>query len=585
MKSNIWTFLLLLAGTLLAQGDVVKIKDVPLGNIEYAGFTLRSEKSVFIRAEGAGVEMRGSRYKKSMMHDPGGMFAYAWILDAQTREVVWKMEVDNTEKNRRTRYNRTFEGEVKLPQGEYELYFAATEPRFNILDNGFFSLGRLLNRLLRDEDYYDEDESRWYVQVENVDEAVTPVSVKKFHNALRNNAVVAIHNLRDSDYRQVGFKLSREGEFEIYAIGEAFAGEVFDYAWIVNAQNSQKIWESLPEEAEYAGGAIKNVKWKTRIKLQPGNYWVFFAMDDSHSPEEWNANPPYDPDFYGIMLTGVKGKYDPKSIGEMPRIEPKPIIALNRLGDNKLVFKGFQIEEPMQVRIYAIGEGRRGEMYDYGWIENTNTGEVVWEMDFNRTRHAGGAQKNRLVDEIVTLPAGSYMVYFKTDDSHSYPDWNSSPPYQPTSWGITIYPADPKFNSEMVKQFDQLDYGRDVLAQIVRVGDSRHIQERFVLEQPTQVRVLAIGEGDWDEMYDYGWIENSQTGEIVWEMTYKKSRWAGGARKNRRVESTILLDTGSYVLHFRTDDSHSFEDWNDDPPEDPLHYGITVYKVGKVNNK
>ena len=27
-----------------------------------------------------------------------------------------------------------------------------------------------------------------------------------------------------------------------------------------------------------------------------------------------------------------------------------------------------------------------------------------------------------------------------------------------------------------------------------------------------------------------------------------------------------------------TDDSHSYHDWNDDPPRDPEMYGITIYE-------
>ena len=78
-------------------------------------------------------------------------------------------------------------------------------------------------------------------------------------------------------------------------------------------------------------------------------------------------------------------------------------------------------------------------MHDYGWIENAETGRVVWEMSYRRTDHAGGARKNRLSDEVISLKKGEYIVFYETDDSHSFGDWNASPPYDPQSWGITIY--------------------------------------------------------------------------------------------------------------------------------------------------
>ncbi len=44
------------------------------------------------------------------------------------------------------------------------------------------------------------------------------------------------------------------------------------------------------------------------------------------------------------------------------------------------------------------------------------------------------------------------------------------------------------------------------------------------------------------------------------------------------VNTTILLDRGSYRLRFKSDDSHSFGDWNADPPDDQQYWGITLYR-------
>lgn len=90
--------------------------------------------------------------------------------------------------------------------------------------------------------------------------------------------------------------------------------------------------------------------------------------------------------------------------------------------------------------------------------------------------------------------------------------------------------------------------------------------------------VYAIGEGD-DEMYDYGWIENRNTRETVWRMEYQKTEQAGGASKNRLCRETILLPAGEYVLHYLTDGSHSFEEWNARPPRDRFNYGITLCEL------
>jgi len=77
-------------------------------------------------------------------------------------------------------------------------------------------------------------------------------------------------------------------------------------------------------------------------------------------------------------------------------------------------------------------------MYDYGWIENAESGETVWEMTYRMTRPGGGADKNRKVDSELLLGAGRYEVKFVTDDSHSFPDFNASRPDNPQRWGILV---------------------------------------------------------------------------------------------------------------------------------------------------
>jgi hypothetical protein len=43
-----------------------------------------------------------------------------------------------------------------------------------------------------------------------------------------------------------------------------------------------------------------------------------------------------------------------------------------------------------------------------------------------------------LFDGDITLEPGDYEVYFETDDSHSFNDWNAAKPRNPGMWGITI---------------------------------------------------------------------------------------------------------------------------------------------------
>jgi hypothetical protein len=229
----------------------------------------------------------------------------------------------------------------------------------------------------------------------------------------------------------------------------------------------------------------------------------------------------------------------------------------------------------MDLRILCLGEGTGSKMADYGWIINADSKKTVWKMHKKQSEHAGGADKNRIVDEEIKLHRGNYIAFYSTDDSHAYNKWNMNPPFEKEKWGLTIWPVK-KEDSRYIELFDETEYkNENILAEIVRVRDSRNLSESFTLADDSKVRIIAIGEGDKREMYDYGWIENGR-GRIIWEMTSRKTEHAGGARKNRMFNDVIMLEAGTYRVYYKTDDSHSYNMWNSSPPDHPEMYGITI---------
>ena len=52
----------------------------------------------------------------------------------------------------------------------------------------------------------------------------------------------------------------------------------------------------------------------------------------------------------------------------------------------------------------------------------------------------------------------------------------------------------------------------------------------------------------------------------------------GGTSIGLLVVHSISLPPGEYELNYESDGSHSFNDWNDDPPEDRIHWGISLYR-------
>ncbi|HWS86530.1 MAG TPA: serine hydrolase [Pyrinomonadaceae bacterium] len=115
-----------------------------------------------------------------------------------------------------------------------------------------------------------------------------------------------------------------------------------------------------------------------------------------------------------------------------------PVALISEVADDQNRTAEFTLPSATSVRVFAQGEGDGGRMYDYGWIEDAATGKAVWEMKGAETAHAGGAEKNRKVDATVSLPAGRYRLHYKSDDSHSFDNWNALPP-EINFWGIALY--------------------------------------------------------------------------------------------------------------------------------------------------
>ncbi len=570
---------------------VVSLKDFRDEEIKSAGFTLAKETQVHIHALGGGEKRSWENW---FGDDEPQLYAGGWIINADTREAVWEMDFDNT---RGRDGRREFDGEVTLPKGSYEVYFAAYAFQ-NRKGFGDFSMnidrrkehssrrsfgGKFLSFLgLDSEDRYDdfmELAREWEITV-SADDAIASGITTFDAPKTSGKPVFSLYGVDDEQVVRKTLKVAKDVSLYVHAIGEGRRGDgMYDYGWIVNGDTRERVWEMTLRNTKYAGGALKNREFKGDVKLVKGTYELVFVTDGSHSAEDWNAKPPSDPYHYGIAMFPTN-ETDRNSVAtsDYTENERNIIVQITKVRDSDFASAGFTLSQDTKVRVYAIGEwDNDNEPADYGWIVNTKTHERVWRMDRSEAMHAGGAQKNRLVDELVTLPKGSYMAYYQTDGSHAYDDWNSDPPFDEDHWGLTIYGAGEAFDPRSVSAFKE-EEEQSVIAQIIKVRDGRHERKTFKIERATKVRVYALGEAMDRDMYDYGWIEDAGTGKVVWEMTYRMTEHAGGADKNRMVSTVITLQPGEYELHYETDGSHSFNDWNDDPPEDRIHWGITVYK-------
>ncbi len=193
---------------------------------------------------------------------------------------------------------------------------------------------------------------------------------------------------------------------------------------------------------EIFGGPVPEINWqgsveelKEQLKRAEDKPYADLVKKELLNQSRFNASVgrPGDstPMFKAYSELYAKGL--PDDLGSK-----KAIAQIVRVADNADLTAEFKLSQEQSVRVFAIGEGQNGEMFDFGWIEDATTGKRIWEMKQPDTKPAGGAPKNRLIDTSVMLPAGRYKLHYKTDDSHSFDNWNAFPPAI-NFWGIALY--------------------------------------------------------------------------------------------------------------------------------------------------
>jgi hypothetical protein len=560
--------------------------------VQSRAFQLATPQEVRIEAVGAPSSMKSEKVSAEMANDSGksGWLAAllqrdprpavtqpwsgnAWILDLSSRRVVWELSASGAADGSGPR--REFSGSVSLPAGSYCAFYAAFPDGEYWTDES--------TRTLKKQKWHafgDEPLDQFTLVVRGNGRPLSASEMDRFNQRAAAATVAVLRGTSAEQFLQAGFILSRPTEIELVAEGEAREDGEFDYGWIANADTRETIWKLSWRDSEPAGGAAKNRIAKTSRLLPAGRYAAFYATDDSHDPSQWNTQPPHDPDAWGLSVA-VRNPEDRGAVTTFAyeHVPAKATIAaLTAIGNSAARTQGFALTRPMDVRIYALGEGRGGRMFDYGWITSAGSRAHLWEMRYDDTEPAGGDRKNRLVDTVLHLQPGRYVVHYVSDDSHSAEEWNAAAPPDGRHWGITILAANGALDRAAIGPYDEKQ-DPSILAQLSGIRDDDRARKTFSLTRESEVRIYAIGEGTGNEMYDYGWIEDARTGRRVWEMTYRSTQHAGGASKNRRFEGTVRLPAGEYVVHYQTDGSHAFGDWNAAPPDDPEGWGMTVYRT------
>ncbi|MDJ0835711.1 MAG: hypothetical protein QNK37_04295 [Acidobacteriota bacterium] len=562
------TLLFLCAAPLFAGEDVRVVVSAPeLNKIASAGFRL--SRDTLVTLKGIGLVMSGRSLGGEGIH-----YYYAWILDSKTRKPVWGGYRYQIQRPRGGVMN--VERTLELAAGDYEIYYASIEDTYEIFDRP-----KKKERLQNPDRFFKRIKPGLKLSVSGPEDALTPVRAEELRKAFTRDAVLLLKQMKTGQTGEIFFRVKAKTRFMVYALGEGIRrdGSIHDYPWIADASNERRLWSMRSRQSEDGGGHGKNIAMRGEISIPAGVYRLRYVTDTSHAFDKWNSLPPSDPHHWGVALW-------PAEPGGRDRVEvlqsfetAKPVAALVGVANDKKLYVGMEVKQAVNLRLLCMGEGTNPhEMSDFGWILNQDSGAVVWSMRSERSYHAGGVVKNRMVERLLRFPPGRYMLHYQTDGSHAFGSWNASPPHDPDLYGISLWLEDKADSAKVSPWSPELTGSERALAKITKVGHLAYKQALFELREDSEVRVVAMGEGFRSAgMADFGWIENDETGRVVWEMTYADTRDAGGAAKNRIVEVALKLKRGRYKVIYESDKSHAFGDWNAAPPDKPELYGISVF--------
>ena len=280
-------------------------------------------------------------------------------------------------------------------------------------------------------------------------------NVFEFDPWATDSPLVSLLQVGDSERLSATLELDKPLTVVVFAMGEVRSSDSkYDYGWIEKEGLGARVWEMSYEKSTPAGGDETNRQEMGIITLEPGRYYVKYESDGSHSYRNWNKAGPDNGERWGIALFALNPDEVDSSVRvvetpqawtsdavstEATAVTGDPILVRNRLGDDAHINERFVLSEATSLHIVAMGEITGSSKYDFGWIERVSDGEKVWEMTYQNTTSAGGADRNRRFSGVIMLEPGEYRAHFDTDFSHSYGNFDDDQPANGQDWGIAIY--------------------------------------------------------------------------------------------------------------------------------------------------
>lgn len=254
---------------------------------------------------------------------------------------------------------------------------------------------------------------------------------------------------------EAAFTLPTATDVLLVAVGEISSGSAYDFATLERQEGDgdwNEVWE-MEDGLEPAGGASKNKRAVVALRLDAGTYRLLYETDGSHDcVSGYNSDGPPDGDLWGaalyaldptldvstisVVVTDLRADDVPASVAlDLPNAS-RLIARIDSVGDDEDHRARFVLDVPTTVTIAAAGEMSSDSRYDYATIERPD-GTLVWDMSWANTRAGGDdSSYHRVFSGTLDLPAGAYVVRYRSDGSRSFGDFG---PTSRVLWGVRVY--------------------------------------------------------------------------------------------------------------------------------------------------
>jgi hypothetical protein len=349
---------------------------------------------------------------------------------------------------------------------------------------------------------------------------------KNFVNAkyLNEKPVAQLINMPAYSELDTSFVLKKDTKIQIYATGELNVGLTVNPQYFFQSDDMEFFFD------------LNNEKSDAFMNQADDHMFIFSWLDGkvkSDTVSFWKQGAEY------------RGNYDSKKKDYVAEIA-FPWKYFNRTEVTQGYCFGFEL---------AIGDNDDGIM---------QKAKIAWNSTGDALATSTRSYGNLLLvkDSIKPVKEGVMVSNYKSPvmDGIAEPLWMTLPSY--------------KVKNLIMGSIGNVE---DLSASVKTCWDATNLYFLVKVHDNSKKVVKHEGIRRYQSFHDYGWIEDQQ-GNKVWDMHCLDSKYAGGAYKNQQIDTVIHLKAGKYTLKYISDESHTWNNWDDLPPLTPF-YGVVLYNT------